>query len=74
MGKTGLLPVEPKQELWVSHDGSRSFRRARVTDGNGPTIWQAIESNAKGQLTITQSGGKETTFGFNNKGFPPCSP
>jgi len=28
-GKTGLLFVEPKQELWVSRDGSRSFRRAR---------------------------------------------
>jgi len=41
-----------------------------VTDENGSTIWQAIESNAKGQLTRTQSGGKETTFGFNDKGLP----
>ena len=28
MKETGLFSVEPKQELWVSDDGSRSFRRA----------------------------------------------
>ena len=27
-GKTGLLLVEPKLELWFSHNGSRNFRRA----------------------------------------------
>ena len=41
-----------------------------VTDGNGSNIWQALESNAKEQLTRTQSGGKETTFGFDSRGFP----
>jgi len=30
MERTGLLPVESKQELWVSHNGSRSFRRAKA--------------------------------------------
>jgi len=32
MEKTGLLLVEPKQELWVPHDGIWSFRRARSSE------------------------------------------
>ena len=40
-----------------------------VTDGNNQNIWQAVESNAKGQLTRTQSGAKETVFGFDSRGF-----
>ena len=52
MERTRSLPVESKQKLWVSDDGSRSFRRSGA------------------QLTKTQSGNQETTFGFNDKGFP----
>ena len=41
-----------------------------ITDKNNTGIWQAMESNARGQLTKTKSGSKETVFGFNNKGLP----
>ncbi|MDR1372204.1 MAG: FG-GAP-like repeat-containing protein, partial [Dysgonamonadaceae bacterium] len=33
-------------------------------------LWQAKESNARGQLTKTQQGSKETIYSFNAKGFP----
>ncbi len=39
-------------------------------DRNNSSIWKALESNAKGQLTKTAKGGKETTFGFDSKGLP----
>jgi len=51
MKETGLFPVESKQELWVSDDGSRSFRRAGTAQSidfgvtyfgtlfNGDTEW-----------------------------------
>ena len=41
-----------------------------VTDANGANIWQALESNAKGQLTKSSQGGRETIFGFDSRGFP----
>ncbi|WP_304518300.1 RHS repeat domain-containing protein, partial [Candidatus Symbiothrix dinenymphae] len=41
-----------------------------VKDVDNRTIWAATESNAHGQLTKTQSGGKTTTFGFDSRGFP----
>jgi RHS repeat-associated protein len=42
----------------------------QVNNPQGNAIWQAKESNARGQLTKTQSGDKETTFGFDDRGFP----
>ena len=41
-----------------------------VTGMNGANIWQALESNAKGQLTKSSQGGRETIFGFDSLGFP----
>ncbi|GHV59473.1 hypothetical protein FACS1894182_13620 [Bacteroidia bacterium] len=41
-----------------------------VTDKNGSTIWSALESNARGQLTKTQSGNKITDYTFDDRGFP----
>jgi len=41
-----------------------------VKDRSNRLIWQALEENAKGQLTRTKSGNKETVSKFNAKGFP----
>jgi len=42
----------------------------RIADRNGLSIWNALESNAKGQLTKSSQGGRETVFGFNDpRGF-----
>ena len=41
-----------------------------VIDTQGTNIWQALESNAKGQLTKTQKGSKETVSKFDSRGFP----
>jgi len=54
----------------ISNQYDKSGYLTRIADENGLNIWQALESNAKGQLTKTKSGEKETVFGFNNKGFP----
>jgi RHS repeat-associated protein len=42
----------------------------QIKDPGGTLVWQAKESNARGQLTKTQSGSKETVFGFDSRGFP----
>jgi RHS repeat-associated protein len=42
----------------------------QVKDNKNNAIWQAKESNARGQLTKTQSGSNETVFGFDSRGFP----
>ena len=41
-----------------------------ITNGNSVNIWQALESNAKGQLTKYSQGGNSTTVGFDSRGFP----
>ena len=41
-----------------------------VTDGYGSGIWQALESNAKGQLTRYSQGNNSTTVGIDSRGFP----
>jgi hypothetical protein len=41
-----------------------------VTDQHNVSLWQALEENAKGQLTRVNRGGRETTYGFDTRGFP----
>jgi len=40
-----------------------------VKDKNDVVLWNGLESNARGQLTKTQIGGKETNYTYNNKSF-----
>ncbi len=41
-----------------------------ITDKNNTNIWNALSSNAKGQLTSTSQGNCITSFGFDTRGFP----
>ncbi|MDR0506376.1 MAG: FG-GAP-like repeat-containing protein, partial [Dysgonamonadaceae bacterium] len=42
----------------------------KITDSKNNMIWEAIESNARGQLTKTKRGSKTTVFSFDSRGFP----
>ena len=42
----------------------------KITDSKNVHIWEALESNARGQLTKTKSGTREKTYGFDSRGFP----
>ena len=41
-----------------------------ILDSNNASIWNALESNAKGQLTLTSHGGRVTIHRFDARGFP----
>jgi len=41
-----------------------------VKDKLNHSIWKPLEENARGQLTKISRGGRETTFGFDNRGLP----
>jgi len=40
-----------------------------VKDVASRSIWKAVDANARGQLTKDSKGGKETTYGFDARGF-----
>jgi len=41
-----------------------------ITERNGNSVWKALESNAKGQLTKYSQGSNSTTIEFDSRGFP----
>ncbi|MCC8145680.1 MAG: hypothetical protein LIO93_04405, partial [Bacteroidales bacterium] len=55
---------------WISKRYDKYSLLTEITDQKGQKIWKAIEANAKGQLTKTQAGNKETVYTYNEKDFP----
>ncbi|HLP05863.1 MAG TPA: FG-GAP-like repeat-containing protein, partial [Paludibacter sp.] len=51
-----------------SYDGYGNLMEVR--DNAGRSIWRANSENARGQLISINKGTKETTFGFDSRGFP----
>ncbi len=41
-----------------------------VKDNANRSIWKALEENARGQLTKSSKGGKQSIFGFDERGLP----
>jgi len=71
MERTGILPVESKQELWVSHDGNWSFRRAK---GEGAKAGASAELWGAGQAKEWNMVSLSKVFTKRQNSYYPCPP
>jgi RHS repeat-associated protein len=64
----------PKKEIFPSgYYTTNSYdaygNMTEVKDYAGRSIWKAVSVNARGRLTKESKGGKETSFGYDDRGF-----
>jgi len=72
MERTGLVPVESKQELWVSNDGSWSFCRAgKVYQGSTLQQTNSLVYNPTTGTIQSKSDLDNYAMNYGEKGYPP---
>lgn len=55
---------------YISNVYDKYSNLIQIKDQNNVSVWKAVETNAKGQLTKTVQGSVAVTNGFDSRGFP----